>query len=251
MPTNRNSLYSLVKTVFIFSFLILILTFFKKDNFIQFESPHPDTLLEPIQEQSQLNDFTVTKGGITYNISPKYSYKISGVVVSHKNHSSTGSMMMHARAEDHINISDLCIVWGSNVTNLDLNAYEFWNGEFTCNIKTNNSAAWSKFAGDKLSNNHIITNNPGIVDNIRAVQIGDQIQVTGHLAEYSHNKGYRRGTSTIRTDGGNGACETIWVENFKILSPMYSLWRILYSFSLVLTIITAIAWISGVGTGYF
>ena len=38
----------------------------------------------------------------------------------------------------------------------------------------------------------------------------------GWLAGYSNDDGFRRGTSTTRDDTGNGACETIYVDEFQI-----------------------------------
>jgi len=48
--------------------------------------------------------------------------------------------------------------------------------------------------------------------------VGDQIYFKGYLAEYAHsNRTFTRGTSTSRTDTGNGACETVYVEDYQIL----------------------------------
>jgi hypothetical protein len=71
-----------------------------------------------------------------------------------------------------------------------------------------------------LSNDHLLTDRPGIARAMRKVRIGDQVRFRGHLAEYSHNhegRPFSRGTSTVRNDTGNGACETIFVEEFEIL----------------------------------
>ena len=55
---------------------------------------------------------------------------------------------------------------------------------------------------------------------------GDQIRVRGYLAGYTSAGGSRRGTSTTRTDTGDGACETIYVEHFNIVEAATSYWRI-------------------------
>jgi len=50
------------------------------------------------------------------------------------------------------------------------------------------------------------------------------------LASYSHsNNQFQRGTSTTRTDTGNGACETIYIDNFSIVKEANSGWRQLYA----------------------
>ena len=56
---------------------------------------------------------------------------------------------------------------------------------------------------------------------------GDQVEITGKLAEYSHNVGlaFKRGTSIRRDDRGDGACETIWVDSARILREANREWR--------------------------
>lgn len=43
-----------------------------------------------------------------------------------------------------------------------------------------------------------------------------------------------RGTSTTRLDAGDGACETLYVEQFEIVEPATSFWRMSMYFSLAL-----------------
>ena len=78
----------------------------------------------------------------------------------------------------------------------------------------------------QFSNNHLISDNPFLLKKISSVEPGDQVHITGMLAEYSHSNGrFKRGTSTVRTDTGNGACETIFVEEFEILQRNNVFWR--------------------------
>ena len=79
---------------------------------------------------------------------------------------------------------------------------------------------------NQLSNNHLISDDDFIRRQTRKIQIGDQIRVRGYLASYSNPGGGRRGTSTTRTDTGDGACETVFVESFRIVQPATSYWRI-------------------------
>ena len=63
-------------------------------------------------------------------------------------------------------------------------------------------------------------------------EIGDQIYLKGYLSQYSHsNNSFNRGTSITRTDTGNGACETIYIEEYEILKKANPLWRNLYNLS--------------------
>ncbi len=144
---------------------------------------------------------------------------------------------MHRLANDHLNMADLCVVWGSNARSEYLNKLDFWNGVFTCNVKTSDSAAWASFDMTKLSNNHLISNDAAIRDRVLDVKIGDQVRVRGVLASYGSGDA-RRGTSTTRRDTGDGACETIFVDQFEIVETAPGAWRRAMVLSLALTAIT-------------
>lgn len=54
-------------------------------------------------------------------------------------------------------------------------------------------------------------------------EIGDYIHIKGMLASYRNPANhFFRGTSTVRTDKGNGACETIYVSEFEVLNKANS-----------------------------
>ena len=94
--------------------------------------------------------------------------------------------------------------------------------------------AWDAFNMQQLSNNHLISDDEYIRKQVQKIRIGDQIRVRGYLAGYTAGGGSKRGTSTTRTDTGDGACETIYVEQFRIIEPATSYWRISMWTSLVL-----------------
>jgi hypothetical protein len=64
-----------------------------------------------------------------------------------------------------------------------------------------------------------------IRDRVAEIRIGDQIRIKGSLARYGAVGGGLRGTSTTRDDTGDGACETILVDEFEIVVPAFSRWR--------------------------
>ncbi|MEM9690774.1 MAG: hypothetical protein AAF917_15010, partial [Pseudomonadota bacterium] len=57
------------------------------------------------------------------------------------------------------------------------------------------------------------------------IRVGDQIRIQGYLASYTGPTG-TRGTSTTRTDTGDGACETIFIDTFRIVESTLSVWRV-------------------------
>ena len=121
---------------------------------------------------------------------------------------------------------DVCVVWGDNAANPLIHKLDFWNGIFTCIVKTSNQEAWDAFDMYQLSNNHLISDDEFIREQVKRIRIGDQIRVRGYLASYSNDGGGKRGTSTTRLDTGDGACETLYVQHFDIMQPATSSWRI-------------------------
>jgi len=58
---------------------------------------------------------------------------------------------------------------------------------------------------------------------------GDQIYLKGYLVRYAHDD-FQRGSSVTRNDAGNGACETIYLTDFKIIKEANAFWRLIYSY---------------------
>ena len=204
-------------------FAALLVSFLNRNNIPGIIDYVPAIESEPQQTRTDAQPFHATVNGVQYLIEPEYAYDLTGLIVSYRHHE--GNSRMHRRASDHLNMLDVCVIWGDN-TRSDLQAIDFWNGIFTCNVFTRDQQAWDSFDMNQLSNNHLISDDEFIRQQVRKIRIGDQIRVRGYLASYSNNGGSKRGTSTTRTDTGDGACETVYVDSFNILQPATSYWRI-------------------------
>lgn len=180
---------------------------------------------EPRQQPIETEPFVRTVDTVDYRIRPLYDYALTGLVVSYKRF--RRGIGIHERWGDYINVADVCVVWGENA-HLDLNAFDFWNLEFTCNYRTHDAQAWRAFDEAGIANNHLITEDPELKSRLGRLEVGDQIRLEGWLAEYGPVGGPVRGTSTTRTDTGNGACETVYLTDFEIIRPMASSWRRLW-----------------------
>jgi hypothetical protein len=214
------------------SFVWLIVSFWNRNDLPGNIDYAPAILDEPVQNATAKPSFQASYDGVDYLVEPEYEYEIYGMIVSYRHHD--GESRMHRRANDHLNMLDVCVIWGDNTRNSRLNKISFWNGIFTCNVKTKDQAAWDAFDMYQLSNNHLISDDEFVRDQVKDIRIGDQIRIRGYLASYSSEKGGTRGTSTTRLDTGDGACETIFVERFKIVRPATSTWRISMHVSLLL-----------------
>lgn len=217
------------------SFIILVVSFWNRNDLpanIDYVSQIQN---EPLQKATDKRSFDVNYEDMKYQVNPEFEYDITGMIVSYRHHDDNSRM--HRLSNDHLNMLDVCVVWGSNTVDAELSKIDFWNGIFTCNFQTRDRAAWDSFDVNQISNNHLISDDDDIRDRVRDIHIGDQIRVRGYLASYSSPGGSIRGTSTTRTDAGDGACETIYVERFEIVRAATSRWRLAMYASLALLLV--------------
>ncbi len=205
------------------SLIWLVVSFWNRNDLPRNVQLLPALASEPIQKSTRKRPFEAAYNGIKYLVEPEFAYELYGMIVSYRHHE--GNSRMHLQASDHLNMLDVCVVWGDNASNPLIHKINFWNGIFTCNVKTRDQEAWDSFDMVQLSNNHLISDDDFIRDQVKGINIGDQIRVRGYLASYSNGRGGKRGTSTTRLDTGDGACETLYVEHFDIVQPVASGWR--------------------------
>jgi hypothetical protein len=211
-------LESLFKRLLTLSLLIMGGVFFYKDQL-----PAPDfydinLLEEPLQQETGQAPFTTQAGGQTYTITPKYDYELHGVVVSYNNADSITDIWHHKRWQDFLNERDLCVIWGENVKSGVYKQMRFENDSWTCWAYWPDSATGQLFKFNSLSNNHVLIDNAQLRKSLMNSEIGDHIRFKGVLAEYANKaNGFYRGTSNNRDDTGNGACETVFLNEFEII----------------------------------
>ena len=225
--------------IILISFIFLIISFWNRNELPNKIDIDAQIAQEPIQELINKPEFSVNIEDRDYFVKPEYEYEIYGMVVSYRVHNSdTGD---HLSWGDHLNVADYCVVWSKNAFEALLNEMDFRNQEWTCYYSWPNQEVGSSFNGNMLSNNHLITEDPAIRDIIEDIGIGDQIRIKGWLSSYRSTEMFIRGTSTVRTDTGNGACETIYVNDIEILRSHTSNWRLLMYFNLIIFLIM-VAW---------
>ena len=183
-------------------------------------------LADPVQTETSAAPFKIESNDIVYTINPVQDYQLQGIVVSYHDSDTWWDIYHHKSWQDFINTKDLCVIWGDNVSSGVYRQMEFENSTWTCWAYWPDRETGRRFSMHQLSNNHLLVTDPylqGIVDD---VEIGDQIRIQGQLASYSHSNGrFTRGTSTSRTDTGNGACETIYVNDFEIVKRANGGWH--------------------------
>jgi len=242
----------LVKIVFWTSLLLTLVGWWQRNDFVPVAPSIAQLNAEPAQKPVRKSGFRVEFNAVPYNVLPKHAYDLYGMVVSYRYHD--GDQMLHKLWNDHLNVADVCVVWGTNLAEVDLNAFDFYNGQFTCNFSTRDNAAWAQFSLAQISNNHLITESAALRAQIADLSIGDVIRVRGWLSWYGEvgrPEAHMRKTSVSRDDTGNGACETIYVEQFEILGKMPNPWRQVLKVSVPALALSIVLWFWGVGTGRF
>jgi len=232
----------LTKIVLLVSVILFICAYFQKAKLPEGHDIVRELSQEPIQTETAEAPFQIEQGGIIYTIEPLYDYELCGLVVSY-HHSKSWFDYYHERWSDYINIKDICVIWGTNVENNIYKKMDFSSGNWTCYMKFKKDTTqedWQHFSYEALSNNHLLSDNRQISKEILNAKKGDQIYLKGYLVQYSHGEGFRRGTSTTRTDMGNGSCETIYVTDFRIIKKANTFWHSLYSYTKYLIIFSVI-----------
>ncbi len=234
-----------IKFFLIANLLLLLAAIWRSESLPPPAELFPILLNEPVQTQVTQPAFSTISKDINYTVQPLYEYDLVGLVVS-KHDANTWWDYIHREWNDALNIVDLCVVWGNNVRNGAYAEINFSSGQFTCNFSTSSNEAFAAFDQSAISNNHLLTDQASIAKKLRSVRVGDQIHFRGHLAEYSHNHrfAFKRGTSTVRTDTGNGACETVFIDSFEILKTGGKPWRILVWLASGMLVLGVLAWFS-------
>jgi hypothetical protein len=178
----------------------------------------PELRTDPKQTPTRVAPFSVSAGGVDYRVAPQFEYDIAGLVVS-RHDTETWWDTIHADSNDHLNVADLCLVWGVNAAEGAYRYMSFHNAQFTCYYSYPGGVPVTAAHVRAVSNNHLLTADPSAARAIRGLRVGDQVRLRGQLASYSHTSGFafQRGTSTSRDDSENGACETIFVDTVDVL----------------------------------
>jgi len=238
---NRRS-RRLARLVFILSLAALAVSSSQKRKLPETDGILDELLQEPVQSEADVPpSFEVMRENIRYVIHPRFSYELWGLVVS-EHDSRAFSDFAHRKWNDHLNVKDVCVLWGQNVQSGVYLRMKFSSGDVSCFYRYPDPETGAVFNARAMSNNHLLAGDSRAERSVRRVRRGDQIHVRGWLSSYEQpDTGFRRGTSTTRADTGNGACETIYVTDFEIIRPGDPLWRDLFKASLAGILLSALA----------
>ena len=89
------------------SFVWLLVSFWHRNELPANIDYVPELGNEPVQTSTSKRPFEVEFNGVNYGVAPEYAYDITGMIVSYRHHD--GNSRMHARANDHLNMLDVCV----------------------------------------------------------------------------------------------------------------------------------------------
>lgn len=232
----------LTRAVFVVSLLASAYLYLVKDDLPDPSFYDLGQLQEPVQDETGEESFSTRSNGQEYLIRPLYDYELQGVVVSLHDSDDFLDITHHRRWQDFINLRDLCVIWGSNVENGVYRDMDFHNSTWTCWFSWPNREVGSRFDDSQLSNNHLLIDDDAVKQALMQAEPGDHIRLKGMLVEYQNpGNGFRRGTSVTRTDTGNGACETIYVQAFDVISKANQTTRSIYAVTFWVMVLSLVA----------
>lgn len=237
------------KFLLIFFLLLLVISFFLKQNYKNIDNILPELLEEPKQTaliDAELIEFE--KDGFAYKLKPIADYEINALVVNRMDY-----RFFSIKNSDSIFPVDLCLVWGSN---LKEKSYQNKSLSFSQDYRfcLYNWRGGKPINTSEVSNNHLISNDEKIISAITKIKASDQIRITGYLVDLEANKvgeisnydysSFTLNSSVTRGDGGAGACEVVYVTNIEILQTGHPFLSFLHSFSLyaVLLLVLIAIW---------
>ncbi len=224
------------KILFLLLLIGFAVSFFQRDNYRTVNEIRPEVLTEPAQQATTPNIIKFTRNEYEYEATPLYDYELNGLIV-HKMDYTFFSIYQR----DSVFPMDLCVIWGDNVKS---GVFRDKNLTFSQDMRFC-SARWTGnviFDANQFSNNHLVANNDEMEKKMKSLSAGDQVKIIGKLVNIkAKNIGkpgkydppyFEWNTSTTRTDSGEGACETILVENIIILKKANPVFHYLYFISL-------------------
>jgi|GEM_PF-654446 len=231
MPTIWRPLNWLISILIIADLLLLITAWFHKGELPYASAIREELLEEPVQSPIDEQPFEFEYAAKKYVVEPIAEYQIAGLVTTHN---AVGTIFDAYHEADAVDIKDLCIIWGDNLTSNNFRSLKYTSETWTCVVESTSMKVWREFNPAQLSNNHLIAASSTVRDRIHSVRIGDQVQMRGMLINY-HPVGspdMRRSTSTVRTDKGDGACEVFLVQDISILARGTPGWYAAWTFGL-------------------
>ncbi len=175
---------------------------------------------EPVQEEEE-GSVEKEVDGYKVDISYNYSYDIKALVVHTKNYSGFG-------LGDKLSPKDVALAWADVAEYNDRVNFHWKQSGRWCYWSVDPDDEYIGYVGEnedisrESSNNHLIPADEMVKKDIKKIRRGDYIRIKGYLAhvnaENSDGDTFYWDSSESRDDGGDGACELIYVTDVEWLN---------------------------------
>jgi len=226
---RNNIIYVIFAAIVLYICLFILLNGggYKRDESlnVHYDLYH-DLIPDPIQHSISSETFTINVRGVDVNFTKLASYDITGKVeaIQDYNTNPIANMLSFKGTNiiDYISPVDFTLSWGKIA--LMENSNHIWSDQYYLNrdrVVTTfyDNELIDKYGKDYInshfSNNHIITMDRGIRNELSKVKITDIIRMQGYLVNVECSNGVRWGPSSMsRTDDGLHSCEIFYIEKF-------------------------------------
>ncbi|QQS59568.1 hypothetical protein IPN35_01635 [Candidatus Peregrinibacteria bacterium] len=223
-----RGMQKILTIILIFAVFIFAIAFFSKGKLPEYSEIHPSLMFDPEQIDRERSEFSFEYREKTIYVKPRADYTINALVMSRNNISSLADSYHN---NDSVDVRDICVMWGENLSNRSYQHIKVWNTSWTCYWKYNEDYG---FQSSRIANNHLIASDPDVREQILSIREGDQVHLQGMLVDYgTTSEEYTRETSLSRTDvdensRGGGACEVFYVNAIEILHRSTPTWYFVF-----------------------
>jgi hypothetical protein len=169
---------------------------------------YQEPLSAPRTFRKQISDWTFT-------IQPVYQYRIVGKIVGKDEYLTVPT--------DLLAPMDLMIANGEVISPEQFRYFTFQklprHYRFSYFPQKGVSQPSEQYMKEHVSNNHLIFADESVYARAKAAVTGDFVVISGYLVTVSGKSGgggtFTQGTSTTRSDLGEGSCEVVYVESFE------------------------------------
>jgi hypothetical protein len=148
----------------------------------------------------------------------KGEYKITPLADFHLKARVLSLEWYHMDRESDLAPVDFALGWQEMSDQANLDRINISQGNRWYHWSTDNYPIPRKLIETESANMHIIPADEKIEDELDRVVKGNIVELNGYLVFIKAKDGWNWKSSLTRNDTGGGACEVIWVNNFKIIN---------------------------------
>ncbi len=178
-------------------------------SFIAHETaPLPNALKEPVQGEGSAAEFSETRRGRSFRLTPRASYDVAARVASTERY--------RAGLSGDLLPWDFALAWGAATREPAWSHVSYVQTGRFYNWSTHDRSLDPAYVSSHTANTHLIAATGRIRSVLGHVHRGDVVRLEGDLVDVDGPDGFVWKTSLSRMDTGPGACETLYVRAITV-----------------------------------